>query len=95
MPFETGRPKTGGRAKGVENKNKLSLKSKIQSIAENQIDSLEYDLENMDAKDRVNFVLKLLPYLLPQQRETKIDFKSLSESELDELIDRLKDKNNE
>ena len=95
MPFETGKPKTGGRAKGVENKNKLSLKSKIQSIAENQIDSLEYDLENMDAKDRVNFVLKLLPYLLPTQKETKINFSDLTDEEIDSLINRLKDPENE
>ena len=90
MAFETGRPKSGGRARGVENKNKLSLKSKILSIVENQIDSLEYDLENMDAKDKLNIVLKLIEYVLPKQRETKIDFNSLSDDEIDSLINKLK-----
>ena len=95
MPFETGRPKTGGRAKGVENKNKLSLKSKIQNIVENQFETLENDLENIDPKDKLNIVLKLIEYVLPKQRETKIDFNSLSDDEIDNLINRLKDPENE
>ena len=95
MAFETGRPKTGGRAKGVENKNKLSLKSKIQNIVENQFETLEDDLENIDPKDKLNIVLKLIEYVLPKQRETKIDFNSLSDEEIDSLINRLKDPENE
>ena len=95
MAFETGRPKSGGRAKGVENKNKLSLKSKIQSIVENQIDTLESDLNQMDAKDKVSLVLKLVEYVLPKQRETKLDFNSLTNDEIDNLINRLKDPKDE
>ena len=90
MPFKAGKPKTGGRAKGVENKNKLNLKSKIQSIVENQFETLESDLEGMESKDKVGFILKLIEYVLPKQRETKLDFSSLSDEEIDNLIEKLR-----
>ncbi len=90
MPFEQGKPKTGGRAKGVQNKSTSNLKSTIQGIVERQFETLESDLERLDEKDKINFVLKLIEYVLPKQRETKIDFNSLTDEEIDQLINRLK-----
>lgn len=34
-------------------------------------------------------MLKLMEYVLPKQKETKIDFSNLSDTEIDELINRI------
>ena len=84
------RPKYGGRQKGSLNKITSNLKATIQGIVERQFETLEDDLEQMDAKDKVNAVLKLIEYVLPKQREQKINFSDMNDQELDELINRLK-----
>ena len=95
MPFETGKPKTGGRAPGVQNKNTTNLKSTIQLIVEKSFLSIESDLQEMESKDRVAFVLKLAEFIIPKMRETKLNFSDLSDFEIDELINRLKNDGNE
>jgi len=84
------RNKTGGRQKGTSNKTTASLRSVIHGIVERQFETLESDLQEMEAKDKLSIVLKLIEYVLPKQRETKIDFNSLSDAEIDELINKLK-----
>jgi hypothetical protein len=93
--MDINRNKTGGRQKGTPNKATANLKNTIHGIVERQFETLEYDLEELDGKDKINFVLKLIEYVLPKQRETKIDFNSLSDEEIDELINRLKAPENE
>ena len=90
MPFEKGKPKTGGRAVGVKNHSTTNLKQSIQNIVDKSFETMEDDLDNMDVRDKVGFILKLLPYLIPTQKEQKISFDSLSDDEIDNLINRLK-----
>ncbi len=82
--------KTGGRQKGTLNRTTTALKATIQGIVEKGFESIESDLQDMDAKDRVGFILKLAEFVIPKMRETKIDFNSLTDDEIDELINRLK-----
>ena len=93
--FEKGKPKTGGRALGVQNKNTSNLKSTIQKIVEKSFLTIEDDLQSMDIKDKVGFILKLVEFVQPKMKETVIDFKSLSDQEIDELIERLTNTDNE
>jgi hypothetical protein len=95
MKFEQGHPKYAGRAKGTPNKSTTNLKSSILSIVEKSFETIEDDLQDMETKEKVGFVLKLIEYVLPKQRETKIDFNSLSDEEIDELINRLKNPDDE
>ena len=82
--------KTGGRQKGTPNKANANLKNTIHCIVERQFETLESDLEELDGRDKINFVLKLIEYVLPKQREQKIDFNSLTDEEIDNLISKLK-----
>jgi hypothetical protein len=77
MKFEQGHPKYAGRAKGTPNKSTTNLKSSILSIVEKSFETIEDDLQDMETKEKVGFVLKL------------IDFNSLSDEEIDGLISRL------
>ncbi|AEI49720.1 hypothetical protein [Runella slithyformis] len=81
-----------GRPKGVGNKLNNDLKSRIAQIVENGFEAIESDLEALEAKDRINAYLKFLEYLVPKQRETKIDISSLSDAEVEELLNKALNK---
>lgn len=88
MPFEAGHTKMGGRQKGSENRTNKDLKSRITQLVENGFEAIESDLEALEAKDRINAYLKLLEYIMPKQRETKIDISNLSDEEVEELLNK-------
>jgi hypothetical protein len=78
-----------GRPLGVPNKITANLKDRVNLLIENNFDKLQLDLDNIDPKDRLSIMLKLMEYVLPKQKETKIDFSNLSDTEIDELINRI------
>lgn len=90
MKGKTNNP--NGRPKGVPNKITTDLKGRIAQIVENGFVTIESDLEALEAKDRINAYLKLLEYLLPKQRETKVDISSLSDEEVEALLDKALNK---
>ena len=83
-----------GRPKGVPNKMTADLKSRIAQIVENGFNGIESDLEALEAKDRVNAYLKFLEYLLPKQRENKVDVSQLSDQEVEDLLNKSLNKMN-
>lgn len=78
-----------GRPLGVPNKVTANLKDRVNLLIENNFDKLQSDLDNIEPKDRLSIMLKLMEYVLPKQKETKIDFSNLSDAEIDELINRI------
>ncbi len=88
MQFEKGREKTGGRKPGSSNKASTDIKSKIASLIDNQFDTIQADLETLEPKDRVTAYLKFLEYVVPKQREQKIDLSTLNDEQLDDLLDK-------
>lgn len=93
MSFEKGRQKTGGRKSGSQNKVTIDIKSRITQLVEDQFEMIQEDLEALDPKDRVTAYLKFLEYILPKQREQKIDvatkLDSLTDEQLNALIDQI------
>lgn len=88
--FEKG---NAGRPKGAKNKVNGQMRDLIQKLFDDNFDTIQQDLESLDAKDRLKFLSDLLPYLLPKLQSTtysqKIDLDSLSEEDLDLLINRI------
>jgi hypothetical protein len=91
MPFEKGQNKTGGRSKGMPNRIKKDLKEKVQVLVFDNITNVQSDLDSLEPKERLTILIRLLEYVIPKERETKIDFSGLSETEIDELINRITD----
>ena len=93
MVFEIGREKTGGRKPGSTNKASTDIKSRIAALIDNQFETIQADLAALEPKDRVNAFLKFLEYILPKQREQKLDviarLDSLNDEQLDSLIDSV------
>lgn len=72
MAFQKGRKKTGGRKKGSLNKDTKEIRNFLKTlINETQI---KQDLEDLEPIERLNFLVKLLPYIVPKQKE--IDLKT-------------------
>ncbi|SOD99789.1 hypothetical protein [Spirosoma fluviale] len=88
MAFEKGREKTGGRKTGSSNRATLDIKSKIAALIDNQFDSIEADLEALEPKDRVAAYLKFMEYVVPKQREQKIDLSTLTDEQVDDLLNK-------
>ena len=92
MPFDNGHEKVGGRKKGSPNRTNRDLKSRIMEIVENGFETIENDLEALEAKDRINAYLKLAEFVLAKEKVTKIDLGSLNDSEIEALLDRALNK---
>jgi hypothetical protein len=88
MPFEKGREKTGGRKSGSTNRTSTNIKGKIADLIDQQFDAITADLELLEPKERVTAYLKFLEYVLPKQREQKIDLSTLSDEQIDDLLDK-------
>lgn len=86
MKFEPGHQKIGGRQPGSTNKVTTNLKTKIAALVDEQFDAIKADLDMLDPKERVTAYLKFLEYVLPKQREQKIDLSTLTEEQLDDLL---------
>lgn len=80
--------KTGGRTAGTPNKITADLKTKIADLIDEQFDGIVADLHAMEPKDRIAAYQRFLEYVLPKQREQKIDFSTLSEEQIDDLLNR-------
>lgn len=80
--------KTGGRTAGTPNKVTSDLRSRIATLIDQQFDAIQADLETLEPKDRVAAYLKFMEYVLPKQREQKIDLSTLTDEQIDDLLDK-------
>lgn len=68
---QSGNPK--GRKKGVPNKATSDVKDAIKTIIDAEFEQLDTYLVQLTAKERLDFLAKLLPYVLPKQSEVTLD----------------------
>jgi hypothetical protein len=65
MANTTGK-KHGGREKGTPNKLTKELRNVLKDIIYNELESLDEKLEELEPKERIELIIKLLPYTLPK-----------------------------
>lgn len=68
MANNTGQ-KFGGRKKGTPNKSTSEIRDWLTSFLENQFDNLEETFESLSDKEKLNILVKLMPYVLPKITE--------------------------
>ncbi|RCR68317.1 hypothetical protein [Larkinella punicea] len=90
--FTVGKTKTGGRKPGTPNKVNSTIKERIVQLIDDKFDDIKDDLDKLDPEDRVSAYLKMLEYVLPKQRETKIDVSSLTDEQIDDLLEKALNK---
>ena len=68
MSRPQGLPKTGGRQRGVPNKNSFALKELLESQKCEPVTELLKTLPELEAKERADVYLNLLQYLYPKRK---------------------------
>lgn len=58
--------KTGGRKKGTPNKNTQPLRDWFLSLIDENRTQIKKDLQTLDPKERLQWIEKILPYVLPK-----------------------------
>lgn len=61
--------KTGGRRKGTPNKTPAAVKDTLTALFADNIELLQSDFAALSARDRLQFVAKILPYIVPREVE--------------------------
>lgn len=65
MANTTGK-KYGGRQKGTPNRLTKELRESLALIMKSEIELLPQHLKNLEIKDRLSLLVRLLPYLMPK-----------------------------
>lgn len=88
---QSGNPK--GRPKGAKNKTPNELRKKISDFLHSKTDDLEELFKDLDTAQKVHFLEKMMPFVLPKmqsvQMDAEINLTQLSEEELDVIINKL------
>jgi len=86
-----------GRPIGSANKSSVTLREKVTKFIESNANKLQRDFDKLDPEKRLIFWEKMLGYSLPKLTAGSFDinFQSMSESDLDKIIDKLKQSANE
>lgn len=58
--------KTGGRVKGTPNRVTKELRETLKGIVASELESLPTTLNQLTQKERLEMVIKLLPFCLPK-----------------------------
>ena len=62
--------KTGGREAGTPNKVTKELRACLKTLIEREINQIDELLNQLEPKERLAIIVKLLPYVLPKQNAT-------------------------
>ncbi|MFB6306417.1 MAG: hypothetical protein ABEH43_05430 [Flavobacteriales bacterium] len=58
--------KTGGREKGTPNKLTKELRATLKNALDGELEKLPEHLEKLEPKERVELLIKLMPYVVPK-----------------------------
>ncbi len=64
--------KSGGRKKGVENKVTSDIREKFNQLLTDSLETISDDLKELSPKDRINVLLQLSKFILPQLKATEL-----------------------
>jgi hypothetical protein len=96
MAFEKGiSGNPNGRPKGSQNRATGQLRTFITDFLEQRFEQVVNDFEQLEPKDRIKIYTDLLQYGLPklQSVSTGIDLENMSDEQLDQLLQHLKNSN--
>ena len=89
MPFKEGNNMGRGRPKDASNKSTETIKRSISMLLENNIDTVQSDLDEMQPRDRVNALLQFMKFVIPTQKAIELDNRESQEEKNEAYIQRL------
>lgn len=86
-----GRGRLGGRAAGTPNKVSGTLKEWLTSLIDKNRDQIEKDLQDLEPKERLQMIEKLMQYVIPKQaaQQVKLDFDNMTDEQLEQLVNEI------
>lgn len=88
---QSGNP--GGRPKGTPNKTTTDLRAAVTSFLNANWSRVQKEFDQLEAKDKLQFIDKMLAYSLPKlqavQMDLSTDLQTLSDEQLDNLFNRV------
>jgi hypothetical protein len=75
--------KTGGRTLGTPNKTTKEIRTVLKDVINNELSNIETLLSGMPPKERLEVVIKLIPYVLPKIDAVGASFGEPSKWDLD------------
>jgi len=90
---QSGNP--AGRPKGSKNLTSREVKRLILRVLEKNFSGrkIAVDLQQLSARERLNVFVKLAQLILPREQDVKLDYSQLTDKQLDELLDKILEKN--
>jgi len=88
---------TGGRPKGSPNKTTIEVKEFISNFLNENLLTLQSDFDNLESKERLYFMEKLLKYVIPIKaepiiKEIKNEYAEMTDEQLRSEIERISNK---
>ncbi len=61
-----------GKPRGAKNRTTIEVKQALQKIVDKELDQVDKYLKQLEPKERLDFLIKLLPYVTPKQSEIEV-----------------------
>jgi hypothetical protein len=78
-----------GNTKGEPLTNQRKSLSEVSMLLENNIDTVQSDLDEMQPGDRVNALLQIMNFVIPTQKAIELDNRETQEEKNEAYIQRL------
>ena len=78
-----------GNTKGEPLTNQRKSLSEVSMLLENNIDTVQSDLDEMQPRDRVNALLQFMKFVVPTQKAIELDNRETQEEKNEAYIQRL------
>ena len=78
-----------GNTKGEPLTNQRKSLSEVSMLLENNIDTVQSDLDEMQPGDRVNALLQFMKFVIPTQKAIELDNRESQEEKNEAYIQRL------
>jgi hypothetical protein len=78
-----------GNTKGEPLTNQRKSLSEVSMLLENNIDTVQSDLDEMQPGDRVNALLQFMKFVIPTQKAIELDNRETQEEKNEAYIQRL------
>ena len=79
----------GGRKLGSKNILNNEIRLKFKELLEANIETIQANLDKLEAKDKLKVILDLAQYVLPKLRHTDLDATVQGTGDHDELLQRI------
>ena len=63
----------GGRPKGAKNKSTEQIRKSFSKLLSNNLEQLETDLQNLEPKERIKYLLDIAKFVVPTLKSTEIE----------------------